>query len=160
MLGARVVPPVGLTRVTVLARSLIGRVHRATAPPPVRILETALGGLEPAALAALCHLDVPDQLTGPVSVTGLADGLDVDATRLERLLRFAHVRGWVRLDRRSRVHPTRLTAFLRPGGRKRTVDELTELGRAVGLGRQRWFALASGDVAVVFGLAASERGAT
>jgi SAM-dependent methyltransferase len=44
---------------------------------------------------------------------------------LERLLRFAATRGWVRLDRRGRVRPTRVTAFLRtdhPGGWRAWVD--------------------------------------
>ena len=82
-------------------------------------MEAALAGLEPAVVAALCHLGVPDRLTHPVAVDELAGSLDVDAQRLERLLRFAHVRGFVRLDRRGRVRSTRLTRFLRsdhPGG--------------------------------------------
>jgi hypothetical protein len=82
-------------------------------------MEAALAGLSPAVLAALCHLDVPDRVTGPVPVADLAGILGVDPDRLERLLRFAHVHGWIRLDRAGRVHPTRVTAFLRrdhPGG--------------------------------------------
>ena len=119
VLGAPMVPPAGLTRLTVLARSLLARMRRASAPPPSRILEGALAGLEPAVLAAVCHLDVPDQVTGPIAIDELADTIGVDASRLERLLRFAHVHGWVRLDRRGQVRPTRCTAFLRrdhPGG--------------------------------------------
>ncbi len=82
-------------------------------------MEAALAGLSPAVLATLCHLDVPDRVTAPVTVADLAGLLDVDPDRLERLLRFAHVHGWIRLDREGRVHPTRVTAFLRrdhPGG--------------------------------------------
>ncbi len=119
VLGAPGIPPAGLTRLAVLGRSLLARLHRGSAPPPSRILEAALGGLQPAVLAALCHLDIPDRITGPVPLAELADALDVDTDRLERLLRFAHVHGWVRLDRRGQVRPTRCTAFLRrdhPGG--------------------------------------------
>jgi hypothetical protein len=108
-----------LTRFVVLGRSLLARLHRASAPPPSRIMEAALAGLSPAVLAALCHLDIPDRVTAPVPVADLSDIVDVDPDRLERLLRFAHVHGWIRLDRNGRVHPTRVTAFLRrdhPGG--------------------------------------------
>jgi len=119
VLGVPALPPPAVTRATNRARELLGRLQRGTAPPPVRIMESALAGLEPAVLASLCRLDLPDRLTGPVDVARLAAELDVDADRLTRLLRFAHVRGWVRLDRRHRVHPTRVTTFLRrdhPGG--------------------------------------------
>lgn len=119
VLGAPFVPPAGVTRMVVLGRSLLARLYRASAPPPSRILEAALAGLEPAVLRALCHLDIPDRITRPVPVTELAARLDLDAGRLRRLLRFAHVQGWIRLDRRGNVRPTRCTAFLRrdhPGG--------------------------------------------
>jgi len=108
-----------MTRLVVLGRSLLARLHRASAPPPSRIMEAALAGLSPAVLATLCHLDVPDRVTAPVRVADLAGVLDVDPDRLERLLRFAHVHGWLRLDREGQVRPTRVTAFLRrdhPGG--------------------------------------------
>jgi SAM-dependent methyltransferase len=45
--------------------------------------------------------------------------------RLARLLRFGSTRGWVRIDRRGRVRPTRVTAFLRrdhPGGWRSWVE--------------------------------------
>lgn len=48
-----------------------------------------------------------------------------------------------------------LMLALTPGGRERTVDELTAIGRAAGLGLRRWHALASGDVAMVFEPAAA-----
>ncbi|MCC5946940.1 MAG: hypothetical protein JJT89_00675 [Nitriliruptoraceae bacterium] len=82
-------------------------------------MEATLAGLQPAVLAALCHLGVSDRLHGPTPIGVLAQVLEVDAGRLERLLRAAHVQGFVRLDRRGRVRPTRLTRFLRhdhPGG--------------------------------------------
>ena len=49
----------------------------------------------------------------------LARRVDADPAQLERLLRYAATRGWVRFDRAGRVAPTRITEFLRvdhPGG--------------------------------------------
>lgn len=48
-----------------------------------------------------------------------------DPERLERLVRFGSTRGWVRIDRRGRVRPTRVTGFLRrdhPGGWRSWVE--------------------------------------
>jgi hypothetical protein len=95
------------------------------APPPVRILEGLFGMLDHRVLVALCEAGVPDALTGPVGVGALAERIGADPTMLERLLRFASTRGWVRIDRRGRVRPTRVTAFLRaghPGGWRAWVD--------------------------------------
>lgn len=120
VVGAPVLPPVAATRALNATRGRLGRLRRALAPPPVQILESALAGLEPAVLAALCHLDVPDRLAaGPVGLDALADELGVDPQRLQRLVRYAHVHGWLRLDRRGQVRATRVTRFLQrdhPGG--------------------------------------------
>jgi hypothetical protein len=119
VLGVPVLPPAGVARLGDRLRAGLARTHRAVAPPPARLLEAALGGLDLAALATLCRLELPDRLTRPVRVAELADELGVAADRLDRLVRYAATRGWVRLDRRGRVRPTRQTAFLRrehPGG--------------------------------------------
>lgn len=101
-------------------RAWLARRHRGLAPPPVQLLEAELAGLQPAVLGLLCHLDIPDRIaSGPVAVEVLAADLDVDADRLRRVLRYAHVHGWLRLDRRGAVRPTRVTRFLErdhPGG--------------------------------------------
>ena len=55
----------------------------------------------------------------------LALRIDADPVRLERLVRFASARGWVRLDRAGLVRPTAVTEFLRqdhPGGWRVWVD--------------------------------------
>lgn len=95
------------------------------APPPVRILEGLFGMLDHRVLVALCEAGVPDALVAPTGIATLAARIDADADALERLLRFASTRGWVRIDRRGRVRPTRVTAFLRtshPGGWRSWVD--------------------------------------
>ena len=55
----------------------------------------------------------------------LARRVDADPVRLDRLIRFASVRGWVRVDRGGLVRPTPVTEFLRqdhPGGWRAWVD--------------------------------------
>jgi SAM-dependent methyltransferase len=95
------------------------------APPPVRILEGIFGALEHRVLVALCATGVPEALTGTTDATALAHKIGAEPVALERLLRFAATRGWVRIDRRGRVGPTAVTAFLRadhPGGWRAWVD--------------------------------------
>jgi hypothetical protein len=125
VLGVPVVPPGRMTVAGNRLRASLGRLHAALAPPPVRILEGLFGLLEHRALVALCASGVPDTLTRPVAVSALAARLELDPARLERLLRFCAARGWVRVDRRGRVRPTRVTAFLRtdhPGGWRAWVE--------------------------------------
>ena len=95
------------------------------APPPIRILEGLFGLLDAGALVALHELRVADALTGRMAVADLAARLDVDAPSLERLVRYAAARGWLRIDRKGRVAPNAVTRFLRtdhPGGWHAWVD--------------------------------------
>jgi hypothetical protein len=119
VLGVPVLPPGPVTAAGNRLRGVLGRLHGAMAPPPARILTALFGMLEHRALVLLCQAGVPDALTGPTAIPELANRLGADPVRLERLLRYAASKGWVRLDRRGRVRPTRITAFLRvghPGG--------------------------------------------
>ena len=125
VLGVPALAPAPVTGAVNRLRAGLGRLSRATAPPPVRILEGLLGVLDLAALVALCRAGVPEHLTGSMSVEALASDLDVDPERLRRLLGYAATRGWVRLDRQGRARPTRTTAFLRadhPGGWRAWVE--------------------------------------
>lgn len=125
VLGVPLLPPGRVTVAGNRVRELLGRIHRSMAPPPVRILEGIFGMLEHRVLVSLCEAGVPDALTGPRTIVELANEVDADEVRLERLVRFAATRGWVRIDRRQRVRPTRVTAFLRtdhPGGWRAWVD--------------------------------------
>lgn len=97
------------------------------APPPLRIMEGALSLIGHRALVALCQAGVPDALTRPSTVAGLAARLPsaVDTDKLDRVLRLAAAQGWVRFDRRGRVRATRATQFLRddhPGGWRAWVE--------------------------------------
>jgi hypothetical protein len=137
VLGLPFLPPGSITVVGNRLRALLGRVHAAMAPPPVRILDGLFGILDHRVLVALCQAGVPEALTAPTEIADLAERIEVDASMLERLLRFASTRGWVRVDRRGRVHPTAVTGFLRkdhPGGWRAWVDFVsgTEVLAAVG----------------------------
>jgi hypothetical protein len=125
VLGVPVLPPGRVAGWGNRLRAGLARAHRAAAPPPARILEAALGGLDLAALAAICRLDLPDRLRRPATCAQLAAELEVDVGRLERLLRYASTRGFLRVGRDGRVRPTRVTAFLRrdhPGGWRAWID--------------------------------------
>jgi hypothetical protein len=108
VLGVPVMPPGRVTVAGSRARAAVGRIHAAMAPPPVRILDAVFGMLDHRVLVALCQAGVPDALTGPTHIGELAGRIDADEVMLERLLRFAATRGWVRIDRRGRVRPTRV----------------------------------------------------
>lgn len=125
VLGAPVLPPAAVTAATSRLRAGMARLTRASAPPPVRILEGLLGVLDLSALVALCRIGLPERLDGPLDPTSLADRCDVDPRRLLRLLSYAAARGWIRFDRRGRVRPTATIRFLRrdhPGGWRSWVE--------------------------------------
>jgi hypothetical protein len=89
------------------------------APPPVQILESLFGILDHRVMVLMCSAGIPDALTSPLSMEDLARRVKADPERLERIVRFAVARGWLRFDRRGRVRSTRVTKFLRtdhPGG--------------------------------------------
>lgn len=136
IIGVPSVPPAAVTAVGLRLRSALRRASDAVAPPPAIVLEALFGVLDHRVLVVLCGLGVPDALDRPRRVHELAERVGADPVRLERLIRFASVRGWVRMDRRGRVRPTAVTRFLRadhPGGWRAWVDFAggDEIGAAI-----------------------------
>lgn len=72
VVGVPLLPPGWVTAAGNRARGVLGRLHQAMAPPPVRILSGLFGMLEHRALVVLCRAGVPDALTGPMTVLQLA----------------------------------------------------------------------------------------
>jgi hypothetical protein len=125
VLGVPRLPPGWVARAVNRTRAGLARTHRVLAPPPLRILEGALGHLDTAALGAFCRLGIADHLTRRSSVADLAAACHVDEAVVDRIVRFGATRGWVAVDRRGRVSPVAVTAFLRrdhPGGWRAWVD--------------------------------------
>ncbi len=119
VLGVPRIPPARVAGAFSATRGWVGWVHSAIAPPPVKILEGLFGILEHRVLVLLCRVGIPDALRSPMSLEDLARQIGANVVRLEPIVRFAAARGWLRLDRRGRVRPTRVTEFLRtdhPGG--------------------------------------------
>ena len=136
VLGVPALPPGPATVALNRLRAGLGRAHSSAAPPPVRILEGLFGLLDHRVLVVLCEAGVPDALQQPTTVAALADQLTVDQATLQRLCEYADGRGWLRLDRKGRVRPTRVTEFLRtdhPGGWRAWVEFAggAEVGAAV-----------------------------
>lgn len=96
ILGVPFMPPPIVSEATTRLRARVGRLHRLIAPPPVQILEAALSLLDHRVLVTLCAAGVPDALTSTMSVDALAALVPIDRTRLERYVRFAATRGWLR----------------------------------------------------------------
>jgi hypothetical protein len=125
VLGVPRLPPGWAAAAINRGRAGLARVHRGVAPPPLRIVEAALAQLDTAAVGALCRLGIVDHLTRRMSVADLAAACDAEPEVVQRVVRFAATRGWLKLDRRGRVGPVGATAFLRrdhPGGWRAWVD--------------------------------------
>ena len=119
------IPPASFSLVGSRLRGALRRVSDSLAPPPVHLLEALFGALDHRVLVTLCAIGVPDALDRSMALKGLASRVDADPVHLERLIRYASARRWLRLDRRGRVHPTSVTRFLRrdhPGGWRAWVD--------------------------------------
>jgi 2,7-dihydroxy-5-methyl-1-naphthoate 7-O-methyltransferase len=125
VLGVPFIPPGAVAMSGARVRAALARVQAAMAPPPLRILEGLFGMLDHRVLVELCEIGVPDALTRPTTVADLGERVGAEVDMLERMLRFAATRGWVKIDRRGRVKPTKVTAFLRtdhPGGWRAWVE--------------------------------------
>jgi hypothetical protein len=137
VLGVPALPPGAVARGGTRMRAGVARAADLFAMPPVRILEGIFGLLDHRVLVALCEAGVPEALDRPTRSSDLAEELSVDPDRLERLLRYAVAKRWLRTDRRGRMVPTAFIRFLHrdhPGGWRAWVDFAAgdEVLRAVG----------------------------
>jgi hypothetical protein len=124
VLGVPLLPPSDATRSAARVRAGLARLYHATAPPPARVLEAALGGLDPAVLAAgHPRPPRPAPRTDHGRPARPRPGRRSGTARPAAALRH-HPRG-VGRDRRGRIRATRVTAFLRrdhPGGWRAWVE--------------------------------------
>ena len=137
VLGIPMLPPGAVARGGTRIRAAMSRAADQFATPPARILEGLFGLLDHRVLAALCEAGVPEALDRPMHSGELATRLRVEPDRLERFLRYAVAKRWLRFDRQGRVVPTPFLKFLHrdhPGGWRAWVDFAAgdEIIRAVG----------------------------
>ncbi|HEX6312920.1 MAG TPA: methyltransferase [Acidimicrobiia bacterium] len=113
LLGVPFVPPAWVSRAVVAMRRRLAALHRGTAPASIRVLEGLFGLVDNRVLGLLVELDVPERLDRPRTSAELAVAVDADEANLERLLRYAAGRGFVRRDRRGRYRANDVTTILR-----------------------------------------------
>lgn len=131
-------PPPWVSSLADRVRAAVAAGHRRLAPPPVQLLEGLFGVVDHAVPGALCRLEIPEALDGAVPLDELARRVEADPELVSRLVAYASGRGWLRVDRRRRVRPTRLTRFMRrdhPGGWRAWVEFATGAEVTAALGR-------------------------
>ena len=106
-------PPGRLTRLLLRIRALLGRTHRAMAPPPLQILEAMLPILDNRVISILDELGIPDLLDAPRDVNDLASATATDPGNLNRLLRYAAARRLLFIDDDGRYRSGALIAAIR-----------------------------------------------
>ena len=112
--GSRFLPPVWLSRALVRLRSTVASLHRRTAPPPLYVVESLLLGLgDNRTLGLLVSLDIPDKLKEPMTADALAEATGTDSDALDRVLRYAIVRGFLARDGRGHYRANAVTQTLR-----------------------------------------------
>jgi len=95
-------------------RGALDRLHQATAPPHIAMLELALGSWFTAALYATVRLGIADELAdGPRSADDIAARVGTDPAATFRLLRALASRSVLTMGRDRRFALTRLGATLR-----------------------------------------------
>src|SRR5215213_3245643 len=107
-------PPRVAARALFAARIGLERLGDRMLPADFAALQRSIAFAPAYTMRALAVLEIPEALaTGPRTAAELArdKGLDVDA--LHRMLRFAALHGFVRLDRRGRFKLTRTGHVLR-----------------------------------------------
>lgn len=126
-------------------RRFLAWAHRATAPAPVAILEGLFGLFDNRVLGLMVDLGIPDLVRRPRTATELADRVGADPDSLERVLRYAASRGFVKARSRGRYGQSRVSRFLE---RDHPGDWAASVRRA----NADWFWEAWRDLAVSVGV--------
>lgn len=113
LMGVAVLPSPRVTRLVNRGRAGLGRAHRSAVPPPVRVLEALFGLFDNRVLGLLVELGLPEHLARPSGIDELARATGSDPGALDRVLRYAAGRGFLRRDRRGRYRANGVTAVLR-----------------------------------------------
>ncbi|WP_051015412.1 methyltransferase [Mycolicibacterium vaccae] len=107
-------PPAAVLSAVSKVRGALERLHRATAPPHIALLELGLGSWFTAALYAAVRLGIADELAGgPLSAEQVAARVGADPQATYRLMRALASRSVLRLRRDGTFALTRLGAALR-----------------------------------------------
>jgi O-methyltransferase domain len=113
-LGVPIVPPSAVTRLASRFRRGLARTRVGAAPGPLVVLEGLFGLWDNRVLGLLVELAVPELLHAgaqPVEALAVACGADADA--LDRVLRYAAGRGFVRRDRHGNYRANKVSDVLR-----------------------------------------------
>jgi hypothetical protein len=95
-------------------RNALGRLHRSSVPPIVRIFETTFGFVEAKAVYLAAELAFADVLAGaPLDAASLAGIAQTDVDATARLLRLLEGLGYFSKDRDGRWHNTAMSELLR-----------------------------------------------
>jgi len=113
VVGVRFVPSPSAMAWLRRARRVLARAHRSSAIPPLAIQEGLAGLYDNRVLGLLVELGVPDLIDAPRTASSLAEEVGVDAEGLDRVLRFASTRGFVKAHRFGRYGATPVSRFLR-----------------------------------------------
>jgi len=120
ILGAPVLPPPVVARGGTRLRASLLRLRRAVGVPQLTVFDTATALLDNRVLGLLVELDLPEHLDRrPRPAADIAARAGLAADPLERLLRYAAARGFVKQQRDGRYAANGVTKILRrdhPGG--------------------------------------------
>jgi O-methyltransferase domain len=111
--GVPVPPPPAATRLLIRVRSALLGARRTVGAPQLTIFDGITALLDNRVLGLLVELELPEHLDRPRSAADLAAATGLAADPLERVLRYAAARGFVRGRRDGRYAPNAVTRLLR-----------------------------------------------
>ena len=111
--GVPLPPPPAVARVLARLRSALLGARRSVGVPQLTVFDSVTSLLDNRVLGLLVELEVPEHLDRPRSVAELAGETGLAADPLQRVLRYAAARGFVRERRDGRYAPNAVTRLLR-----------------------------------------------